>query len=94
MHHDSTPSSAIPPQWQAIMHVTQGEVLLAASDPTHAQGELTKAILIAEVHRLPHQIQRAMRAASRLPEVAALAQDAVSRLSTSNSRAIERRAEH
>jgi hypothetical protein len=86
IHRDRTPNSVIPPQWQAIMHVTHGEVLLAASDPTHAQTELTKAILIAEAYRLPHQIQRAIRAASSLPEVAALAQAAVYRLSTSNAR--------
>jgi transcriptional regulator with XRE-family HTH domain len=78
-HRMST--NAIPPQWQAILHVTTGEVLLARADAAEAQTAFRTAIRIAEDHRLPHQIQRTIRAStSRLPAVGGLAHQALERL--------------
>jgi hypothetical protein len=76
----NTPTSPVPPQWQAIAHVTNGEILAAARDLPHAEAELTDAITIAEGHRLPHQIQRAARASTPLPHITTLARQALSRL--------------
>lgn len=78
-HRMST--TAIPPQWQAILHITTGEVLLARADTSHAETALRAAIAIAEDHRLPHQIQRAARVSTpQLPAVAELAHQALDRL--------------
>lgn len=78
-HRMST--TAIPPQWQAILHVTTGEVLLACRGTSQAEAAFQAAIAIAQEHRLPHQIQRTFRAsASRLPAVGELARQALDRL--------------
>jgi transcriptional regulator with XRE-family HTH domain len=78
-HRMST--TAIPPQWQAILHVTTGEVLLARSDTSPAEAALRAAISIAESHRLPHQIQRAARTSTgKLPAVVELAHRALDSL--------------
>lgn len=78
------PTIAMPPQWQAILHVTNGEVLLADADITQASTALQVAISISECYRLPHQIQRIVRMSTpRLPAVGELAQAAVNRLSYS-----------
>jgi hypothetical protein len=75
------PTSAIPPQWQAIMHVTTGEALLAHADISSAAVAFKDATAIAEAHRLPHQIQRVIRASSPdLPAVADYAAEALSRV--------------
>ncbi len=72
---------AIPPQWRAILQVTAGEVLLARSDSAQAEAAFRIAIAIAENHRLPHQIQRAIRASDmRMPAIAGSARAALERL--------------
>ncbi|WP_329064240.1 helix-turn-helix transcriptional regulator [Amycolatopsis sp. NBC_01480] len=53
------------PQWQVIERVTAGEILTASREHDGAQESLLAAITIAEQRRLPHQLQRAIRAASR-----------------------------
>jgi len=75
------PSTMIPPQWQAILQVTIGEVLLTRAETSQAETAFRSAIVIAGAHRLPHQIQRIVRAsARRLPAVAELAHQALSKL--------------
>jgi transcriptional regulator with XRE-family HTH domain/predicted negative regulator of RcsB-dependent stress response len=60
-----------PPQWRIIERITIAEVLIACGDTTAAAFELTAAVADATVHRLPHQLQRAQRAAqTRLPDIA------------------------
>ncbi len=74
-------TTTIPPQWQAILHVTTGEVLLACADGSQAETAFRAAIVIAEDHRLPHQIQRIIRAStSHLPAVAEIAREALDKL--------------
>jgi len=71
----------VPPQWQAILQVTIGEVLLTRADTSQAETAFRSAIVIAGAHRLPNQIQRAVRASGRrLPAVAKLAHQALSKL--------------
>jgi hypothetical protein len=66
--------SALPPQWQTIVDVTIGEVLLASGDAAQANAYFSEGLTIARQHRLPHQIQRVVRAtATRLPELSTLA---------------------
>jgi hypothetical protein len=75
-----TAATAMPPQWEAILHVTSGEVLLAHTDVVQAAAAFHNAMSIAERHRLPHQIQRVMRASKHhLPDVEELAQAALKR---------------
>jgi transcriptional regulator with XRE-family HTH domain len=76
------PTATAPPQWHAMANVTHGEVLLAATDIRHASTAFQDAIEIAERHRLPHQIQRVLRACTaRLPETRDRALAALARLS-------------
>ncbi|WP_237774366.1 helix-turn-helix transcriptional regulator [Actinosynnema sp. ALI-1.44] len=51
------------PQWHIIERVTAGQVLLAAGKLDAAADALRTALASAESHRLPHQIQRTIRAA-------------------------------
>jgi transcriptional regulator with XRE-family HTH domain len=53
------------PQWQVIERVTAGEVMAASGDRDGANEALLNAVATAEYRRLPHQIQRAIRAAER-----------------------------
>ncbi|MGN9805588.1 helix-turn-helix domain-containing protein [Micromonospora sp. L32] len=81
LDHRRMSTTSIPPQWQAILHVTIGEVLLARADKSQAETAFQAAITIAEEHRLPHQIQRSLRACtSHLPAVGELARQALERL--------------
>ncbi|WP_422733933.1 helix-turn-helix domain-containing protein [Micromonospora sp. WMMD558] len=81
LDHHRMSTTAIPPQWQAILHVTTGEVLLARADTSQAETAFQAAIAIAEEHRLPHQIQRSLRACtSHLPAVGELARQSLERL--------------
>ncbi len=70
------------PQWHIIERVTAGQVHLAAGDRTGASEALRTALTAAEAHRLPHQIQRTIRAAqsSGLTEISASGQAALLRL--------------
>lgn len=62
----NTPHAApVAPQWHTIERVTAGEVLLAARQQDGAEEALRTALVAAETHRLPHQIQRTIRAARR-----------------------------
>lgn len=51
------------PQWQVIERVTTGEVLAAAGELAGAEEVLLAAVAAAEQRRLPHQLQRVIRAA-------------------------------
>ncbi|WP_218021976.1 helix-turn-helix domain-containing protein [Nocardia nova] len=53
------------PQWYIIERVTTGEVLVESRDVEGAVDAFTDAIDSAERHRLPHQIQRAVRAGAK-----------------------------
>jgi transcriptional regulator with XRE-family HTH domain len=59
------------PQWHVIERVTTGQLLIAAGSRESAGRVLREALITAERHRLPHQIQRAIRAAETggLPDV-------------------------
>jgi hypothetical protein len=81
-----TPANTIAPQWQAILTITRGEVLLGDADITQAATAFQSAIVIAERHRLPHQIQRISRvSAGSLPVIHELAREALSRLKVAAS---------
>ncbi|MDQ3152984.1 MAG: helix-turn-helix domain-containing protein [Actinomycetota bacterium] len=55
----------VAPQWHIIERVTAGQVLVAAREPDGAEESLRAAVDAAEVHRMPHQVQRAIRAVDR-----------------------------
>lgn len=57
-----TTTALIPPQWQVMLQVTVGEVLLTRNDRRMAAEAFDRAISVALPHRLPHQIQRVIRA--------------------------------
>lgn len=44
LDHNCLSTRAIPPQWQAILHVTSGEVLLARADTSQAETAFRAAI--------------------------------------------------
>ncbi|GHF77016.1 hypothetical protein GCM10018790_63880 [Kitasatospora xanthocidica] len=67
-------------QWRIIAAITAGEVLLRRGDATGAAQQLTAAVDGATLHRLPHQLQRVVRASHRLSEVREQADDALARL--------------
>ena len=86
---DSSPSfpSALPPQWHTIVDVTIGEVLLARGDTTQASASFSEGLTIARQHRLPHQVQRVVRAtATRVPELSTLARHTLAALRTVRQR--------
>ncbi|MFE0423790.1 helix-turn-helix transcriptional regulator [Streptomyces sp. NPDC058953] len=58
-----TPTTAVAPQWRVIELTTVGRVRLLGGDPRGAADCLTAATREATVQRLPHQLQRIMRAA-------------------------------
>ncbi|MBF6412883.1 helix-turn-helix domain-containing protein [Nocardia cyriacigeorgica] len=70
------------PQWHIIERVTTGEVLVAINEPVAATDAFTEAIQAAERHRLPHQIQRTIRATAKagMREVAEEGQAALKRI--------------
>ena len=73
--------AALPPQWQAIVGVTNGEVLLARGDTAQACASFSTGLAIARQHRLPHQVQRVVRsAATTLPDISSLARKTLSAL--------------
>jgi transcriptional regulator with XRE-family HTH domain len=79
LERDVTPGW-VPPQWRVIEQITIAQVLTNAGDIDAAQSELVSAITEAERHRLPHQLQRAARAAVSSPPTAELAHAALARL--------------
>lgn len=56
-------AAPVAPQWHIIERVTAGQVLLAAGQLDEAEEALRTALTAAETGRLPHQIQRTVRAA-------------------------------
>jgi transcriptional regulator with XRE-family HTH domain len=80
-HADAAPAA---PPWRIIERVTAGQVHLAAGDRDGAADALRTALAAAEAHRLPHQIQRTIRAAHSggLVEISAEGQTALSRLNS------------
>jgi len=77
----STAGPGLPPQWHAILQVTIGQVLLAAADHPNADAAFRAAITVARDHRLPHQIQRIIRAtANGLQDVGEAASVALDQL--------------
>lgn len=72
----------VAPQWHIIERVTAGQVLVAAREPDGAEESLRAALDAAEAHRMPHQVQRAIRAAGQggLPNVVADGHAALQRL--------------
>ncbi|MER7579584.1 helix-turn-helix transcriptional regulator [Kitasatospora sp. NPDC097691] len=67
-------------QWRIIAAITAGEVLLRRGDTAGATRQLTTAVDGATLHRLPHQLQRIVRACRSLPAVRDRADDALAQL--------------
>ncbi|WP_336159907.1 helix-turn-helix transcriptional regulator [Amycolatopsis sp. VC5-11] len=63
--HPSGAEEPAAPQWRVIEAVTTGEVLAATGERAGSAKALRTAITTAEQRRLPHQLQRAIRAAER-----------------------------
>ncbi|GAA3891946.1 hypothetical protein GCM10022243_66100 [Saccharothrix violaceirubra] len=63
MQSDQRAGTPAAPQWHIIERVTAGQVLLAAQHQDGAAEAFRTALTAAEVHRLPHQVQRTIRAA-------------------------------
>ncbi|MER6396064.1 helix-turn-helix transcriptional regulator [Kitasatospora sp. NPDC001603] len=57
------------PQWRIISAITAGQILLRRGDRDAAGEQMHAALDGAELHRLPHQVQRVIRASSGLPDV-------------------------
>ncbi|MFF3568264.1 helix-turn-helix transcriptional regulator [Nocardia jiangxiensis] len=53
------------PQWHIIERVTSGEVLASIGETDTAATVFAEAVQSAERHRIPHQIQRAIRATEK-----------------------------
>ncbi|MEV7026045.1 helix-turn-helix transcriptional regulator [Kitasatospora sp. NPDC093558] len=79
---DQAPAAGLPAtsQWQIIAAITAGEVLLRQGDAAGAGQQLTAAVQGATLHRLPHQLQRVVRASSSLPDVRHCAVNALEQL--------------
>lgn len=64
------PTTTVAPQWRVIELITVAQVRLAADDLSGATQSLHTAVDEAVRQRLPHQLQRIVRAAeNRLPEI-------------------------
>ncbi|MEV7886927.1 helix-turn-helix domain-containing protein [Streptomyces sp. NPDC002817] len=75
------PTTTVAPQWRVIELVTVAQVRLIAKDPTGAAQSLGTAVGEAIRQRLPHQLQRIMRAADgRLPDIAETAGQALDQM--------------
>ncbi|MEW2582914.1 helix-turn-helix domain-containing protein [Streptomyces virginiae] len=80
---DQVPSRtiAVAPQWRVIELITTGSVRVLAGDRHGATDLLLGAVREATAQRLPHQLQRVLRAAGEgLPEVRNAAGDALEQL--------------
>jgi hypothetical protein len=76
-------SDATSPQWRIIEQITVAEVLLADGDVATAEAALHDAVADAERYRLPHQLQRVLRAfEGRASDIVAGASAALQRLTT------------
>ncbi|GHJ39961.1 helix-turn-helix domain-containing protein [Streptomyces sp. TS71-3] len=75
------PTTTVAPQWRVIELITVAQVLITANDCDGAVESLRTAIEEAVRQRLPHQLQRIIRAAqSRLPEISEAASLALDRM--------------
>lgn len=81
---DGTPAA---PQWHIIERVTAGQVHLAVGQRAEAEEALRTALNAAETHQMPHQIQRAIRAADEgcLTDLSADGKAALQRLIATSS---------
>jgi transcriptional regulator with XRE-family HTH domain len=78
---DAEDPSSSAPQWQAIERTTVAGILLADHDTDAATQAYREAIGIADILRLPHQVQRVIRAArGRIDEIAEQGQLTLARL--------------
>ncbi|MGP3684466.1 hypothetical protein ACTVZO_07095 [Streptomyces sp. IBSNAI002] len=78
-----TPTMSIAPQWRVIELITSGRVRLLAGDHRGATELLVGAVREARAQRLPHQLQRALRAAGDvLPDARESAEQALTQLRT------------
>ncbi|MFC9328872.1 helix-turn-helix domain-containing protein [Kitasatospora sp. NPDC057015] len=75
-----SPSLRTSAQWQIISAITAGQVLARRGDRSAAREQMTAAVKGAAMHRLPHQLQRVVRASQDLPDVREEAEEALSRL--------------
>ncbi|MFF7728776.1 helix-turn-helix domain-containing protein [Streptomyces sp. NPDC008001] len=74
-------TTRVAPQWRVIELVTVAQVRLIGGDRAGAAEALDVALGEAVVQRLPHQLQRMMRAAGqRLPDIRAAAGEALDRM--------------
>jgi hypothetical protein len=67
-------------QWRIIAAITAGQVLLRRGDLAGAGEQLNVAIDGATLHRLPHQLQRIVRAGGNVPDVQERANGALDQL--------------
>ncbi|MFJ1795356.1 helix-turn-helix domain-containing protein [Kitasatospora griseola] len=74
------PALQTSPQWRIISAITAGQVLLRRGDRDAAGEQMRSALHGAELHRLPHQVQRVIRASSLLPDVREQAHGTLARL--------------
>ena len=75
------PTTTVAPQWRVIELITVAQVRLAADDQGSAAQSLHTAVDEAVRQRLPHQLQRIVRAADhRLPEIREVADHALDRI--------------
>ncbi len=68
------------PQWRIISAITASQILLRRGDRDAAGEQMRAALQGAELHRLPHQVQRVIRSSDRLPDVREQAQSTLARL--------------
>lgn len=80
LERSPAPGLQASPQWRIISAITAGEVLLRRGDPDAAGEQMRAALQGAELHRLPHQVQRVIRASGPLGDVRELAQNMLVRL--------------
>ncbi|WP_204357684.1 MULTISPECIES: helix-turn-helix domain-containing protein [unclassified Streptomyces] len=78
-----TSTISIAPQWRVIELITTGRVRLLAGDQRGATELLVGAVREARAQRLPHQLQRVLRAAGdALPDAHESAEQALTQLRT------------
>ncbi|MEW1633485.1 helix-turn-helix domain-containing protein [Streptomyces sp. NPDC093801] len=78
-----SPTTSVAPQWRVIELITTGRVRLLAGDRHGATELLETAVQQARAQRLPHQLQRVLRAGGEaLPQVTRAATRALEELRT------------
>ncbi|WP_406086364.1 helix-turn-helix domain-containing protein [Kitasatospora purpeofusca] len=80
LEHAPAPGLQTSPQWRIISAITAGQILLRRGARGAAGEQMRMALHGAELHRLPHQVQRVIRTGTSLPDVRAQAQGALDRL--------------